>query len=206
MKSSLRAVWRWVRWPLLVLVVAYVALVIYRIPAVMDKQKTAEAVAQIHAAKITLADVMGDTYIKLPVNQALNDSTVEGIDTNNNDIRDDVEMAIWKKYPNSAKIRAAELQYATAEQMYLTKVFNTGTWKAVAEESDRAYQCVSETGPTTSVPLSINFTIFHTREVESLVFNTQARKDAKQKAYDFTTSYGNKNSVLCDIDLSKLPN
>ena len=42
-----------------------------------------------------------------------NDATVAGLDKNNNGIRDDVELAIFAKYPKSAKIRAAELQYPT---------------------------------------------------------------------------------------------
>src|SRR3989344_2871680 len=172
MKDFLRAVWRWVRWPVLVLGFLYAVLVGFRTVMLFDEEKTAEAVAEIHAQKITLADVMGDIMIKTDVDQATYDATVAGIDSNNNGIRDDVEMAIWKKYPNSAKIRAAELQYAMVEQMYLTRVVNTETWKAVAEEVGRAQLCV--------IDMKAN-----RKEVESLVFNTQARKDVREKAYEF---------------------
>ena len=123
MKDFLRAVWRWVRWPVLVLGFLYAVLVGFRTFVLFDEEKTAEAVAQIHAQKITLADVMGTTLPPAP-DQAENDATVAGIDKNNNGIRDDVELAIFKKYPNSAKIRAAELQYAMALQLMLTKVTN----------------------------------------------------------------------------------
>lgn len=190
----LKKVWRWIRWPLAILAVAYVALVIYRIPAVNEQQKTAAAIAQIDSAHITLADVMGTNLPTEPYKPE-NDATVAGIDKNNNGIRDDVELAIFAEYPNSAKIRAAELQYAMTEQMFLTDVFNTDTWKAVAEQDDRAYTCA----------ISV-ISYDQTKEVQALVFNTQARKDAETKAYTFTTSNGQPPGVACDIDLNTLPN
>jgi hypothetical protein len=189
MKHSLHAIWRWVKWPLLLLALAYAVLVVYRVPAAMEKQKTQSAVAEIHAAKITMADVTGDTKVQLNVDQATYDATVAGIDTNHNGIRDDVEIAIFKKYPDSPKIRAAELQYALAEQMYLTRVFNTETWKAVAEEVGRADLCVLDSKG------DWNF-------IENLIFNTQIRKAAKTLAFTFTTSYGPKSGPTCDVTVN----
>ena len=101
--NILHTVWRWVRWPLAVLVVAYIGLVIYRLPAVGEKQRTADTIAAIQTQKITIADVMGTTLPPQPY-EPENDATVAGIDKNNNGIRDDVELAIFAKYPNSAKI------------------------------------------------------------------------------------------------------
>jgi len=196
--------WRSIWFPFLVLLSTFLVSVILRIPAVSDKQKTAEAVTAIHAQKITLADVMGDTLIKIP-DQAENDATVAGLDTNNNGIRDDVEIAIFKKYPNSAKIRAAELQYAMAEQMYLTKVFNKETWGQVAEEADRAFFCIMSLHPTSDYA-SYTFAKTYSKEVENLTFNTQSRRDAKDKAFDFTTSYGGTDKESCDIKLNTLVN
>src|SRR3972149_3364926 len=144
MKDSLRAVWRWVRWPLYILVAGYVLLVIYDVQRVFDIDKTNEAVAAIHAQKITLADVTGQNLPPVP-DQAENDATIAGIDKNNNGIRDDVELAIFKKYPTSAKIRAAELQYAMALQLMLTKVTNTETWIAAAQEVGRGNLCIGMT-------------------------------------------------------------
>jgi len=184
--------WRWARWPLLVVILGYVALATWGVFLRFDMDKTDAAVAQIHAQKITLADVMGDTLIKIP-DQAENDATVAGLDTNNNGIRDDVEIAIFKKYPNSAKIRAAELQYAMAEQMYLTRVFNTGTWKAVAEEVSRAHLCVLEVGA-------------NRKEVEAWTSNTQLRKETRTKAFEFITTHGDAPGKPCDVDISTLPN
>lgn len=200
------------RWPLGVLLLLYVALVIYRIPAVGEKQRADEAVARIHAAKLTLDTVMGE-HLPLPPNEEVNNATVAGVDNNQNGIRDDVELAIFAKYPDSAKIRAAELQYAMTEQMFLTEVFNTNTWEAVAEEDGRANFCISETAahPTTTDSQEIwtewdNLINGRIKEVEKLVLNTTARKDAKTKAFNFITSNGSAPGSACDIDLETLPN
>ena len=210
MKNFLHRTWHWVRWPLGVVVLLYVGLVAYRVPAMFEKDKTDAAVAKIHAQKITLADVLG-TALPSPPNEQENNSTVAGIDKNNNGIRDDVELAIFAKYPdgvypvrsvvsNGARIRAAELQYAMTEQMFLTDVFNTETWKAVAEEDSRASACIG-------LASGDDFNLYRTRskEVEALVFNSKIRKDAETTADKFTTSYGLPNTDLCNVDLNKLP-
>lgn len=203
--NVVKKIWHWVRWPLLVLVLAYAALVIYRIPAVGEKQRTVEAIAHIHAQKITMADVLGTNLPPQPYKPE-NEATVAGIDKNNNGIRDDVELAIFAKYPNSAKIRAAELQYAMADQLILTQVFNSDTWIAAVQENSRGYQCIGDSIPN-SVDLKTANKILDSRinEVEALVFNTQARKDAKDKAYSFITSHGDLNGIgSCDIDINSL--
>lgn len=194
MKIFLKKLWRWVRWPLLVLAVAYVALVIYRIPWAFEQDKTAQATAFIQAQHITMADVMGTNLPPVPY-EPENDATVAGVDKNNNGIRDDVELAIFKKYPNSAKIRAAELQYALTEQMFLTQVFNTETWKAVAEEDSRAFECATEILSNAQI-----------KEVENWVYDTTERTNAQAAAYEFTTSNGTSPGIYCDIDLNSLPN
>jgi len=193
-------VWRWVRWPVYILAGAYVVLLIWDAVRLADVDKTAKAVAAIHAQKITLADVTGDTMIKTGVDQATYDATVAGIDSNSNGIRDDVEMAIWKKYPNSAKIRAAELQYAMALQLMLTKVTNNGTWVAAAQEVGRGNLCIGMTTEDFHLYLS------RYREVDALVVNNPARKAAQDRAYDFTIGHGDKEGDVCDINLNTLPN
>ena len=190
MKDSLRAVWRWVRWPLYILAVGYVLLVLYDVQRLFDIDKTNEAVAALHAQKITLEDVQGTNLPPIP-DQAENDATIEGIDKNNNGIRDDVELAIFKKYPSDKKARGAALQYASAEQMYLTKVFNTETWKAVAEETGRAVGCL--------INSELNFKELET--IEGLVANTQKRKETRTKAFEFITSHGDAKGVSCDVSL-----
>src|ERR1700690_675425 len=118
----LSKIWLYIRWPLAVLVVFYILLVLYRIPAVGEQQRTAETVAKIQAQRITLSDVMGDALPPVP-NKEENDATVAGIDKNNNGIRDDVELAIFSLHATSSKIRAAELQYAMDQQILMTEVF-----------------------------------------------------------------------------------
>ena len=178
-------------------------LVIYDVQRLFDIDKTNEAVAAIHAQKITLADVQGTNLPPIP-DQAENDATVAGVDKNNNGIRDDVELAIFKKYPSDKKARGAALQYAMTEQMYLTRVYNTETWKAVAEEGDRAYRCIFESLDQENLSLALKQTTTKTKEVEILVFNTTERRESKERAFDFTTSYGNPGRDSCDVEIDNI--
>ncbi|MDP2648837.1 MAG: hypothetical protein Q8P19_02965, partial [bacterium] len=114
--------------------------------------------------------------------------------------RDDVELAIFKKYPNDARIRAAELQYAMTEQMYLTQVFNTETWKAVAEMNGRASICLSS---ASRAVLQKDATALR-EEVESLVFNTEARTEDLDAAFVYITSHGDQLGEPCDVAMSAL--
>jgi hypothetical protein len=188
-KNSLLQVWRWVKWPLVVLAVAYGVLVVWRTLVLFDQDKTKEAVAAIHAARITLADVNGDN-LPPPPDPAENDATVEGVDKNNNGIRDDVELAIFAKYPNDKKARAAALQYAMTEQMYLTKVTNTETWKAVAEENGRAGLCILDSDT------KINW-----EEIQSQINNTELRQNRRTHNFEFITSHGDAEGAPCDVTL-----
>lgn len=187
MNNAIQKGWRTLRWPLGVVLLLYIALVVYRVPAMFEKDKTEAAVAKIHAQKITLADVQGAALPPAP-NAQENNATVAGIDKNNNGIRDDVELAIFKLYPNSARIRAAELQYAMTEQLFLTDVFNTETWKAVAEENSRAALCMLQVKA-------------NRKEVQELVDNTESRKDARTKSFEFITSHGDAPGEPCDVSL-----
>lgn len=187
MKDSLRAVWRWVKWPVLTLGFLYAVLVGWRVYFLLEEDETKAAVAAIHAQKITMADVTGDTAIRMPIDELENDSTVAGVDTNENGIRDDVELKIFHTYSNP-KDRAAALQYAKAEQMYLTKVYNQETWKAVAEEDSRAHLCLMQTKVDRKI-------------IENLVFNTQLRKQVRTQAFEFITSHGPARGEACDISL-----
>src|SRR3989344_6172922 len=119
------------------------ALVVYRgVFVLIPKERTNEQVAEIHATKLTLDDVMGKNLPPAPANP---DATIAGADANKNGIRDDVELAIFKEYPNSAKTRAVLLQYALALQMEMTQTrVNKGTVTAVAEDSGRAHLGVGE--------------------------------------------------------------
>ena len=102
-------------WFFIVILVAFAILVIVRMFHFYNLKKTVAEVEKIHATKLTVDDVMGKSLPPDPGAEA--DKTVAGIDANKNGIRDDVELAIFKEYPNSAKTRAVLLQYALALQM-----------------------------------------------------------------------------------------
>lgn len=175
---------------LVIIFVAYVILVIARIPAAAERAKTKKAVEAIHAQKLTLDTVLGKNLPPVP-DPKLVDATIEGIDVNNNGIRDDVELAIFKKYPDSPKIRAAELQYAMALQMELTKVFNSETLVAVTQEEGRGFSCL--------------YKYKKIDEIENLIFNNKERKDWREKNLGkYMTSYSLPNGQQCDIDPSSL--
>lgn len=187
------------------LCLAYVVLVLYRVWAIGEEEKTQKAVERIHGQKITLADVMGSN-LPPPPNKQENDATVEGVDVNNNGVRDDVELAIFQKYPDSPHVRAAQLQYALTQQMFLTEVFDSETWKAVAEEKSRAFNCISETYPRNDLKKYIEVTDRYTTEVEMLVYNTAVRRETKTKVYELMVSHGDALGETCDINLNMLSN
>src|SRR3990167_11292791 len=135
---------KYFKWILLILVAAYLVLVAVRVVHFLNLDKTEAQVAKIHATKLSMSDVMGDNLPPDPGVDA--DKTIEGIDANDNGIRDDVELAIFKEYPNSAKTRAAYLQYAMALQIGLTQIFNSETLVAMAQERTRAGKCLYELG------------------------------------------------------------
>src|SRR3989344_4522362 len=177
------AAWRRVRWPLAIFVAIFVALVIMRIPAVIEQERTAETVDRIYAQRLTPEHVDGK-HLPQPPDPAQADATIEGVDANANGIRDDVELAIFAKYPNSPYTRAAELQYAMALQLYLTEVFNSETWVAVAIRSGKGYGCLYDTVPSVTLSdgdevIQQTFEIVQKRidETENLVFNTLNRKN-----------------------------
>lgn len=177
-------------------------LVIVRIPHSINKQKTAEQVAKIHATKLTLDDVMGRNLPPDPGAEA--DTTIAGVDANNNGIRDDVELAIFKEYPDSAKTRAAALQYAMVFQVELTQVFNSETLVAAMQEGGRASSCFYD------IDGEIRASIQRKDSFEKLVLNIDARKKKYDEIYrKYMTSYGDsaiEGKPDCDIDPASLPN
>ena len=193
---------KWWFWVLATPLILFIALVIYRIPAVAEKERTEQVVAQIHAQKLTINDVNGE-HLPPPPDPAQADATIEGIDANANGIRDDVELAIFKKYPNSAKIRAAELQYAKELQTMITLVFNSETWKAAAFQNSRGFACISQTSSRENLKEHLKVVDERVKETHDLVVNTKTRKNAEDSAYSFTTSFGLANKDFCDVTLDE---
>lgn len=198
--SFWKRAWHMVRWPIVVILILYIGLVIYRIPAVREKQKTQETVAYIHAQKLTMDDVDGK-HLPPPPDSAQKDATVKGVDANANGIRDDVELAIFKKYPNSARVRAAELQYAMALQMELSSVFNSETLVAVMQEEGRGFSCVY-TNASTDIVFSVR-----KKEVRDFVFNTNTRREKSDDIFaKYMVSFSTLQGEGCDINVPLLSN
>ncbi len=198
------------KWTAATIAAVFILLVIIRVPHAIDAAKTAEQVAKIHATKLTMDDVLGTNLPPDPGPDA--DKTVAGIDANHNGIRDDVELAIFKEYPNSAKTRAALLQYALALQMEFTQPFlETENVIAVVQEGNRGSECVAdalvprETPETWRSQDQVAKIRTFTNFVESKQLNTKDRVRAEENFYQKIGSYNSLESS-CDIDYSKLPN
>ncbi len=200
-----------IKWAFLVLLGLFIILIIGRW-IYLDKQaKIDEQVIKIHNTKLTLDDVMGKNLPPDP--GILADATVQGIDANNNGIRDDVELAVFKEYPNSAKTRAVLLQYALALQMEVIQpMVNTKTVTEIITEQGRADTCVADIlvprkGPDfdrnyadiEKIDIFVNF-------VKDKQFNTEIRKTVHKDFMKNLRSYGDSTNDICDIDISKLPN
>jgi amino acid transporter len=183
----------------LILFIVVIILGLYKFYEVKTSQKVID---YINSQKITLGDVMGNNLPPVP-DQKLNDSTIAGIDANKNNIRDDVELAIFNKYPNSAKMRAAELQYAQALQLELTQVFNSETFVATIKKENLAYGCMSKSDLNS--PLSVIDQ--REEEVENFVLNTDLRiKEQSDNYKKYMTSYSLPSGDKCDINILSLPN
>ncbi|MFZ2189822.1 MAG: hypothetical protein WAV48_03515 [Candidatus Magasanikiibacteriota bacterium] len=202
-------VFKILKWAFLVLLVLYIILVVFRVFYLFDTDKTNAQVEKIHNTKLSLDDVMG---VNLPPDPGADaDKTVRGIDANDNGIRDDVELAVFKAYPDSAKTRAVLLQYALAIQMEMIQpIVNKDIVIAVTQEGDRAYQCIGEILVRDDSDKKIMDKYFKdadlfTKFVENKQFNTDIRKKYEE---NFLKKIGSYNSLdrFCDIDYSKLPN
>jgi len=201
-KYTLKKVLWWIALSVLFL---FLFLLIVGLVHTNSVDKTKKAVDTIHSTKLTLDDVTGKNLPPDPGVEA--DITVQGIDANKNNIRDDVELAIFKEYPNSAKTRAVLLQYALALQMEMTQdLVNTETVTAVAEKGSRAYLCIGE------VFSRDNFDKYK-KEVSGLrdfvelkQLNTDIREKTKKDFYKFLTSGSIPSDNFCDIDNKILKN
>lgn len=192
------------KWFVIVVAGLFFIVYVYRIFYFVNLRKTEAAVAKIHATKLTLNDVMGTNLPPDPGEAA--DDTVEGVDANKNGIRDDVELAIFKEYPDSAKTRAVLLQYALALQMEFTQeIVNTGTVIAVAQETGRASMCIGDVVSRDDIQKFINKTEGYVDFIENLQVNTSERDLAQKSFYKKIDSYSSLEGG-CDLDLERLAN
>ena len=191
------------KWGGIILLIAYIALVIYRGLVLRAEEKTSEQVARIHATKLTRDDVLGDSLPPAPQNP---DATIAGVDENRNGIRDAVELAIFAEYPNAARTRAVLLQYALVLQMQVTlPIINTETVTATVEDKSKALNCIWSITPRTDRQKFIEITDKNESFVTDRQFNTEQRQSYIKNVYENLGSYSASNAS-CDIDLSTLPN
>lgn len=196
--------WKILKWVVIVLVVGFVVLVVWRMFVLGEKEKTAVQVEKIHNTKLALADVLGENLPPVPSNP---DSSIPGFDANGNGIRDDVELAIFSAYPNSARTRAVLLQYALALQMEVVQeLVNTGTVIAVAQVSGKAASCIGESYPRDNLREFIKITDGYVELVDKLQLNTPERKEAQKAFYRGNLDSYSDIEGSCDIELSTLPN
>lgn len=209
---------RVLKWAAVMLLVAYVVLVVVRGFQMGFADRTEKAVETIHSTRLSLDDVMGNnlppSYAEAAAGKPDYNATVAGIDENKNGIRDDVELAIFKAYPNSARTRAVLLQYALALQMEVTqKVVNEKVVNAILEEDSRAGNCIADTLVPRKSPESAR-TYSDVEKIDSYLnfidqkqFNTNERKQFRKEFFTHMGSYSNSQKPsLCDIDISTLPN
>ena len=189
--------------------VIYIVLVIIRAFHFYNLDKTNEQVEKIHNTKLTMGDVMGKNLPPDPGAEA--DKTIQGIDANKNGIRDDVELAIFKEYPNSAKTRAVLLQYALALQMeVIQEVVNKEVVTEVATEQSRADSCLADTLVPRKTPesarddMEMNKIDLFINFVKNKQLNTETRKKMRKAFYKHLDSYGESTNEVCDMNYANI--
>ncbi len=203
-KNVALKLWKIFKWAIFVLVGLFILLIIVRIPHYFKVQKTNDQIVKIHNTKLTMDDVEGKNLPPDPGSEA--DKTVQGIDANNNGIRDDVELAIFKEYPKSAKTRAVLLQYALSLQMETIQPFldeNIAT--EVVREQSKGFQCVGDSVPNRESDTAYDKLISLISFIKNKQFNTKTRQDARDIFLDKVRSFSDLEQT-CDIDLTQLSN
>lgn len=189
-----------------------------------DNYRSPEVVERIHSRTVTMEMVEGTNLPPMPP-ELERDATVAGVDSNNNGVRDDVEIAIHKRHPDSPKIRAAQLQYAMALQSRIVEVFSGATLVAASEELVRAYSCIDKIEVEAPSALAnkhfsewteaemeienkrhsqhVDKVVEHANEVKNLVLNTPSRKEVfDSRRYERTARPNEGTEKENDCDLS----
>lgn len=199
--------WKIFRVIYVISIILYIFMTIFGMWRLNEQSKTQKAIEFINSKKITLDDVMGKNLPPVP-DQKLNDSTIAGIDANKNYIRDDVELVIFQKYPDSAKIRAAELQYAQEIEDKIINVFNNDTWVAMAKKENNGISCIIDLSFSnyTDTKEQIYKSDDWMKEIENLVFNNDIRKQKRDGIDKFYQASYVVGDGKCDINILSLPN
>ncbi len=131
------------------------------------------------------------------------EETLEGIDSNQNEVRDDVERHIGTKYTDSAKTRAALMQYAQAMQENIVAFSSKTESLANKHKVLRAFDClVYVVGISSAATMMTEF--------EALVANTMPRLQAYLGSPQGTDFYrlpqAAERKLRCTFDPDALPN
>ena len=105
---------------------------------------------------------------------AVADGTLAGIDSNNNDVRDDVERAIHARHPDDANMRSMLMNVASGLQDVLLAGVsgNESAFNQAVEQRDKAAMCVAGNADNWGVEYAF---------VEAAVVNTSTRQAAFRK-------------------------
>jgi len=189
------------KWVVFIVVGSFLLLIIVRFFHYHKIQKINDQVFKIQSTKLSENDISSDNLPPDP--GVLADKSIKGIDKNNNGIRDDVEIAIFKKYPNSAKTRAVLLQYALVLQSEITSSgSNKEVLASIAERESQSYDCIGDIVPISKNDLD-QIEVYR-NFVETKQLNTPERKNLKIKFDNSVGSFELKSG--CDVDLTSLLN
>jgi hypothetical protein len=197
-ETSMRAkIWKAAKWSAGIFLLINAVMILGRVGWMLKGEQTAKKVAAIHSIRLTLADVDGSKLPPAP-DPILNDATVEGIDVNNNYVRDDIERYIFETYQDQ-KERAVWMQWARAEQLVMTHAESKETLKAIMEEGDRANQCATFLYRMPERNVGFRDLSSMTDSADAMVWNTDMRMAARDRGYRFMTSSGPMDGQQCDI-------
>jgi len=178
-------------------------------------KKSLPFVKSIHLNEATIAG----TNIPPVPNEAENNATLLGVDSNKNYIRDDVELAIYAKYASSTQERVALLGYAQALEMRYRVSWKEGH-QYVEDVIDSYQTCLWETlNPITTDTQDPGY--FQTEAYkkrndiidsydkvvsDDIIFNTKERKDYIKESNKAFLSYGGFSfqSRPCQLDFNKV--
>ena len=160
-----------------------------------------------------------DGYTLPPMpDKALNDSTLLGIDSNDNGVRDDVEIYIYKRYKEGINYkidRAIAMQYAKATQVTLIepeKAYENKTYMLMENAGDcEWYHYDTHLKDATTYLEGRKYRQAHDvfdAEMKDVIFNTRMRLEAYMKFNDALSGHifesTSPTKDKCDEDLSKV--
>ncbi|MHB8710077.1 MAG: hypothetical protein ACYC6X_00820 [Minisyncoccota bacterium] len=133
-------------------------------------------------------------------------ATLAGIDSNGNGVRDDVERYIAINHQDSAKVRAALMQFAVVAQLELIDSADKQKSIQHANDEGKAMDCIEYITGSVSKLESL------TKELQPVILNTDARNQAYFAYNDqlggqyFPSTPDSQIPSTCAFDPSTLPN